>query len=115
MRIASLVPLFATLCQATSPEDSFGSSLAGAVYFLRVDPAGSSIVSIESDASGLLEVNATKSTSTGGNGLQAQNYSSPTLGPVTTEPLLGQGAVAVGDNVSSRFGYYVYLNITNTV
>lgn len=67
-----------------------------AIYFLRVDPAGSSVVAIEVDSDGLL-TDKTTSTSTGGNGQQATNATSGTA--VGIDPLQGQQAVSVGENV----------------
>lgn len=70
-----------------------------AVYFLRVDPAGSNVVAVGLDRNGRL-TDSTSVTSTNGNGLPAQNASTPDLAPVSIDPLQGQTAVSVGDNVS---------------
>ena len=67
-----------------------------AIYFLRVDPAGSSVVAIEVGSNGLL-TDKTASTSTGGDGQQATNATSGTT--VGIDPLQGQNAVSVGENV----------------
>lgn len=71
-----------------------------AVYFLSVDPSGSSVTAIGLDHNGML-TESTSVTSTDGNGLQGVNATSPDLAPVAIDPLQGQTAVSVGDNVST--------------
>lgn len=56
------------------------------------------MVAVKVGSNGLLE-DTTSVTSTGGNGLQSQNATSPTLAPVAIDPLQGQQAVSVGGNV----------------
>ena len=69
-----------------------------ALYFLRVDPAGSTIEAIALSDDGLTD--STSSTSTGGVGLQSVQFLSPSLAPVVADPLQGQQAVSTGDDVS---------------
>jgi hypothetical protein len=72
-------------------------SMGSAVYFLRVDPQGSSVVAIKVGKDGLLQ-DATSVTSTDGVGLQSLNVTSGST--VGVDPLQGQEAVSIGDNVS---------------
>lgn len=78
------------------PPPGYGGKKA--VYFLRVDPAGSNVVAIELASNGKL-TDSTTVTSTNGNGLQSQNASSPDLAPTAIDPLQGQTSISVGDNV----------------
>lgn len=109
MKYAAHLVLSAALCQA-APQWGWGGSWGGgwggwgapsgsaqsAVYFLSVDPAGSSIVSIGLENGQL--TSETSVTSTEGVGLQSNNASA-NLAKVEADPLQGQNAVTVFGNV----------------
>lgn len=115
MKVISLLPLIPALCHAFptwgppngwqhQPKGGWGHQPKGgwsggskAAYFLRVDPSGSTVVAIELESNGLLS-STTTSTSTGGVGLQTQNYTNNDA-PTTIDPLSSQQAVSVGDDV----------------
>ncbi|CAJ2503473.1 Uu.00g108670.m01.CDS01 [Anthostomella pinea] len=67
------------------------------IYFLNVDPSGSSVVAIEVGHNGML-MNSTAVTSTEGTGSQAINQTAIPEAPVTADPLQGQDAVTVVGN-----------------
>lgn len=69
-----------------------------AIYFLRVDPAGSSIVAVKVNSDGTLS-NSTSETSTGGAGAQSVNVTAPEIAPTSIDPLQGQDAVVVAGQV----------------
>jgi hypothetical protein len=104
MRSSIITSAALLLASATAlPQGHWGSPSWGhggksAVYFLSVDPAGSSVVAIELDENGML-TDSTSVTSTDGDGLQSQNATSPTLAPTAIDPLQGQDAVVIGDDV----------------
>lgn len=79
------------------PNSPSSASSARAAYFLKVNPAGSSVVAIVVDSNGQLQ-DHTSETSTEGVGLQSLNA---TAGDATVgaDPLQGQDSVWVQDNV----------------
>jgi hypothetical protein len=99
LRLCALGALLASSCAALPwPPGSHhhhGGSHAEAVYFLRVDPSGSSIVAIAVEDGRLTD--STSVTSTGGVGQQSENVTA--TAPVSIDPLQGQQAVSIGGNV----------------
>ncbi|KAK5174434.1 uncharacterized protein LTR77_001514 [Saxophila tyrrhenica] len=91
--------LLSSACFAfPSGQHGLGGSKGGkAVYFLRVDPAGGSVVAIDVGGKGKLK-DRTSVTSTNGMGLQSQNATDPDLAPVPFDPLQGQSSVVVSDD-----------------
>lgn len=106
MKLIHLAPLLLTTTTCLAAPTSHwgpggwghGGKQAEAVYFLRVDPAGSTVVAIEVGSDGLL-TSSTSSTSTDGVGLQSQNASTPALAPTAIDPLQGQQGVSIGGDV----------------
>lgn len=101
MKYAALLTLSAALSQAApqwGPPHQWGppphwgghggsgSGSKKAIYFLRVDPQGSDVVSVALGGQGKLTQETTM-TSTGGVGLQSTNYTSPTKADVAFDPL----------------------------
>lgn len=112
MKINSVLAILPALAAAipSSTKGWSAHSSPKAAYFLRVDPAGSSVVAVEVGSNGML-TDTTASFSTGGVGLQTQNYTNG-LKPTAIDPLQSQNSVTIGDRV--RFSARLPRNASET-